>query len=139
MSDACANDPIALVLTLSDQLRSHLEHAAREVGLTSAQAKLLVQVDEPRRMGDLAEHQVCDPSSITSIVGRLERDGLVRRDPDPCDGRVRVVVLTAAGRRRRDHFFDALRDLPDPFAELTDDQRRALADRLDAPAAALRP
>ena len=31
---------------------------------------------------------------------RLERDGFVRRAPDPHDGRATLVSLTAAGRRR---------------------------------------
>lgn len=37
--------------------------------------------------------------SITPAVDRLERQGLVRRVPDPVDRRVRVVHLTRAGRR----------------------------------------
>jgi MarR family 2-MHQ and catechol resistance regulon transcriptional repressor len=37
--------------------------------------------------------------SITPAVDRLERQGLVRRAPDPNDRRVRVVHLTRAGRK----------------------------------------
>jgi DNA-binding MarR family transcriptional regulator len=81
-------------------------------------------------MSDLAELQLCDPSSITSVVARLERDGLVRRANDPRDGRVRLVVLTPAGRRKRQKFLDELADLPDPFAMLTADQRDTLVEHL---------
>jgi MarR family 2-MHQ and catechol resistance regulon transcriptional repressor len=37
--------------------------------------------------------------SATTAVDRLEARGLVARRPDPADGRVRLVELTAAGRR----------------------------------------
>src|SRR5690606_41408431 len=36
----------------------------------------------------------------TNTVGRLERDGLVRREPHPHDRRASVLVLTDEGRQR---------------------------------------
>ncbi|MDQ1425003.1 MAG: hypothetical protein QOD72_2501 [Acidimicrobiaceae bacterium] len=81
-------------------------------------------------MSDLAEVQLCDPSSITSVVARLERNGLVRRANDPDGGRVRLVVLTAAGRRKRQRFLDELAGLPDPFSVLTAEQRLTLVEHL---------
>jgi DNA-binding MarR family transcriptional regulator len=130
MSESCESNPSALILVLADQLRNHLEQATRRVGLTVQQAELLMQIDGPRRMSELAKVQLCDPSSITSLVARLERDGLVRRKVDPDDGRVRLVVLTAAGRRARESFVVELEALPDPFAVLTSEQRRALTEQL---------
>ena len=132
MASSCENQPVALVLALADELRSHMESATRSVGLTVEQAKMLAQLDGPRRMSELAEGRCCDPSSITSLVGRLERDGLVVRESDPTDGRVRIVVLTDHGRALRSRFFEELAARPDPFAALTSEQRRALADRLRA-------
>jgi DNA-binding MarR family transcriptional regulator len=38
------------------------------------------------------------PTTVTSTVDRLSRDGLVRRKPHPEDGRAALVVLTDAGR-----------------------------------------
>lgn len=130
MADACQNDPNVLVMAIADQLRHHLEVASRAAGLTAPQAKLLVQLEEPRRMSDLAESQSCDPSTITDIVGRMERDGMVQRDADPSDGRARRVVLTAAGVAAREAFLGELAGMPDPFAALTDEQRGALTERL---------
>ena len=37
------------------------------------------------------------PSGITRVVDRLEKRGLVRREPDPSDGRAAVAVLTRRG------------------------------------------
>jgi DNA-binding MarR family transcriptional regulator len=39
------------------------------------------------------------PSTVTGIVQRLERAGLVRRRPDPADGRRSLLVLSPRGRR----------------------------------------
>jgi DNA-binding MarR family transcriptional regulator len=132
MNDGCKGSPVQLVLQMADQLRHHLELATRKVGITAPQAKLLVELADPRRMSDLAEHQSCDPSSITSLVDRLERDGFVRRVADPEDGRARLVTITAGGRKVRDRFLAELEGLPDPFATLTAEQRSALVDRLRA-------
>jgi len=38
------------------------------------------------------------PTSVTNTVNRLVRDGLVRREPHPEDGRAALIVLTPAGR-----------------------------------------
>jgi DNA-binding MarR family transcriptional regulator len=36
-------------------------------------------------------------SHVSKIVGRLEKDGLVKRSPDPSDGRATLISLTPAG------------------------------------------
>lgn len=74
------------------------EQAARSVGLSSAQACLLKAVaDGPRTMGDIATTLLCDASSVTQLVTRLEAKGLVRRQAGAVDRRSREVVITPAG------------------------------------------
>jgi DNA-binding MarR family transcriptional regulator len=41
-----------------------------------------------------------DKTRLISLLDELERDGLVRREPDPSDRRARIVRITAKGRRR---------------------------------------
>jgi DNA-binding MarR family transcriptional regulator len=48
-------------------------------------------------MRELARRLDCDPSNITLLVDQLEAVGLVRRQPDPTDGRRRVLTLTDSG------------------------------------------
>ncbi|MEU9147644.1 MarR family transcriptional regulator [Streptomyces sp. NPDC048349] len=72
--------------------------AASPYGLTSTQARVLAQLDGPVPMRGLAKLLVCDASNVTGIVDRLEARGLVRREPDPADRRVKNVVATDAGR-----------------------------------------
>ncbi|MEU5000349.1 MarR family transcriptional regulator, partial [Streptomyces sp. NPDC021622] len=41
-------------------------------------------------------------SNMTGIIDRLEKRGLVRREPSPSDRRVKNVVLTTEGERATD-------------------------------------
>lgn len=52
------------------------------------------------RMTDLAERVLLTQSGLTRLVARLEDEGLVRRGPDPEDGRVTLVHLTPGGQER---------------------------------------
>ncbi|MFJ8164326.1 MarR family winged helix-turn-helix transcriptional regulator [Streptomyces sp. NPDC096136] len=72
--------------------------AAARYGLTSTQAKVLAQLEGPVPMRGLASLLACDASNVTGIVDRLEARGLVRREPEPRDRRVKNVVATAEGR-----------------------------------------
>ena len=49
------------------------------------------------RMSQLAERVLLSPAGTTHLVTRLERDGLVRREVDPTDGRKWFTVLTEGG------------------------------------------
>jgi DNA-binding MarR family transcriptional regulator len=49
------------------------------------------------RMSDLGTRRMLTPSGITRVVVRLEHQGLVRREPDPGDGRAAFAVLTRPG------------------------------------------
>lgn len=51
--------------------------------------------------GDLEANMLIAQYSLSRLLDRLERDGLVRRLPHPEDGRRQVVEITAKGRKRR--------------------------------------
>ena len=51
------------------------------------------------RMGELARRARLSKQTMTTMIRRLERDGLVERRPDPADGRASVVFLTGRSRR----------------------------------------
>src|SRR6266571_3956275 len=50
-------------------------------------------------LGDLASAERVQPSSVTAMVGKLEAAGHAVRRPDPTDGRVVWIRLTAQGKR----------------------------------------
>jgi DNA-binding MarR family transcriptional regulator len=51
------------------------------------------------RIGELARRSRLSKQTMTTMVRLLERDGLVRRERDPHDGRAFRIVLTAKARR----------------------------------------
>jgi DNA-binding MarR family transcriptional regulator len=51
------------------------------------------------RMGELARRARLSKQTMTTMVRLLEREGLVRREPDQVDRRAFRVVLTAKARR----------------------------------------
>lgn len=127
MSDSCDQNPLGLLVGLADRLKLLFDEAATAIGLTSAQAHVLVRIETPIRLSDLAQQQACDPSTITSMVQRLEREGLLKRTVDPADGRARLVQLTAKGRKLRERFLTTVGDGSAVIDALPDDQRAALA------------
>jgi DNA-binding MarR family transcriptional regulator len=50
------------------------------------------------RIGELARRSRLSKQTMTTMVRLLERDGFVRRERDPADGRASRVVLTAKAR-----------------------------------------
>ncbi|MGO9145182.1 MAG: MarR family winged helix-turn-helix transcriptional regulator [Desulfomonilia bacterium] len=51
---------------------------------------------------ELGRRAGLEPSTMTGLIDRMERDGLVKRVPDPEDRRVLKIVLTDAGRAIQD-------------------------------------
>lgn len=70
-----------------------------EHDLSIIQIRLLgVLRDRQPGMLELGGHLGLDKSSMTGLVSRAEKRGLVRRSPSPQDGRAVVVSLTPQGR-----------------------------------------
>lgn len=80
--------------------------SGREHGLTPQQGQLLcVLMAQPYSMGELSTMLGLAKSSLTGLVDRTERNGLVRRELDPQDTRGVRVALTARGSRLVEEFY----------------------------------
>lgn len=102
--------------------------SAREHGLTSQQGQLLcVLMGRPYGMGELGAVLGLAKSSLTGLVDRSERNGLVRREPDPGDARGVHVSLSKRGEQVAATFYAEtcrrIDELPKGFDE---DERAAL-------------
>ena len=80
---------------------------------------VLVAVREhPSRVGDIAERNLTDASTVSRQVSHLTGLGLLAKVPDPADGRAQLVALTDEGAalldelvaRREAWFADLLGD-----------------------------
>ena len=76
---------------------------------------------------DLAQFARIEQPSMAQMLARMERDGLIRREPDPADGRSSRILLTDAARAR----------FPEACATLLQGNRDALSGFTDAEAAQL--
>jgi DNA-binding MarR family transcriptional regulator len=100
----------------------------RELSRTAASVLATLRDAGPRRITELAESEAVAQPTVTTLVGRLERDGLVERRSDPGDARAVLVHLMPAGRDRLDAMRAAREAvLETRLAALTQDERKALA------------
>lgn len=91
----------------------------------SHHAVLVALRDTPARVGDIAERNISDASTVSRQVSHLTALGLVEKVPDPQDGRAQVVALSDEGRavldelvaRREAWFEELLADWPDEDVE----------------------
>src|SRR5262245_30126935 len=72
----------------------------RQLGLTRAQAALLIHLarHEGVNQVSLAEVMELEPITLVRLLDRLQAAGLVERRPDPQDRRARILYLTDAAR-----------------------------------------
>jgi DNA-binding MarR family transcriptional regulator len=102
-------------------------------GLPLTQYEVLIHLnnapDKRLRMSELASSVLLSQSGVTRLVDRLERDGLVVREPCPSDRRGLHARLTEEGSRRlaeaRPTHLAGVRERF--LSRLDDDELRALA------------
>jgi DNA-binding MarR family transcriptional regulator len=84
------------------RLRRRLKDVSSGKGLTPSQTAVLTRLwkEGPSSASALAAAERVRPQSMATILTGLDRHGLIRRAPDPNDGRRQVISLTVAGRRR---------------------------------------
>lgn len=80
------------------------------LGLTFARYQVLglLRGGERLPLGQVGARLWITPGTVTSSVDRLETAGLIRRVPDPGDGRTVLAEITAEGRGVFDKAVDAL-------------------------------
>jgi DNA-binding MarR family transcriptional regulator len=97
-------DPVEIAgrLRLSTTRLARILRQQDQLGLTPTLTAALATIgrEGPLTLGELAASEQVSPPTITRVVGKLEAAGLVRRRPDPADGRVSRVELCPAGRRQ---------------------------------------
>lgn len=85
-------------------LLARIDEVLRPHDLTFARFELLALLHFSHRgalpMSTIGRRLQVHPTSVTSAVDRLERQGLVERRPHPDDGRTKLAHVTDAGRDR---------------------------------------
>jgi DNA-binding MarR family transcriptional regulator len=131
---------LSVMRLLPDRLNSSLVH---QHDLTLIDYEVLARLSEaPRqrlRMTELAEGALLSKSRLSHQISRMEREGLVRREPCETDGRGFFAVLTDAGWEKLvsaapTHVADVRKSFIEPLSR---EQLDALGNALDSIAAVL--
>jgi|SRR5690554_1392224 len=85
---------------------SRLKPLGFGVGQLPVLVALLSGVASTQR--DLARFAKIEQPPMAQMLARMERDGLIKRTPDPADGRSSKIVLTLAAKKRMPEAITAL-------------------------------
>jgi DNA-binding MarR family transcriptional regulator len=93
---------VTSIIRAQQVLLQRVEEHLAPFGLSFARFELLRLLAFTRHgelpLGKIGARLQVHPTSITSAVDRLEKQGLVERHPHPTDGRTTLAVITDAGR-----------------------------------------
>jgi DNA-binding MarR family transcriptional regulator len=92
---------IYLVFTAQQKLKTYLNNTLSSEGVTvtPAQAAILFMLREKdgQSMSELSQVLSMDNSTVTGLVDRLQRSGLVTRRANPDDRRISLIRITPQG------------------------------------------
>jgi DNA-binding MarR family transcriptional regulator len=95
---------VTSIMRAQQILMGRAEAIVKPFGLTFARFEIIQLLSFSRKeqmpMSKASRLLQVHPTSVTSAVTRLEKDGLVRREAHPTDGRTILLTLTDEGRDR---------------------------------------
>lgn len=120
----------SLLVALIGQTATQISQCAQQCGLSMVQASALMQIDGSMPMRELAARLGGHASNATGVADRLAARGLVERQEDAGDRRVKRVALTPEGVATRTQIAVCMESARSPFARLSAAERRQLHDLL---------
>lgn len=108
----------------------------RKVGLTSAQANTLHFIMDRSAEGAVYQKDIercfgLRSPSVTGMLKQLEQKGLIRRETEAGDARLKRIVLTEEARRIEEQIHSCIFEMEDAITDcLTEDERRNLREIL---------
>ncbi|NTJ65643.1 MarR family transcriptional regulator [Agrobacterium rhizogenes] len=99
MSDWDLFDTPVPLINMASRAFSRLgERRVKALGFNIGQLPVLYLLRNGAQMSqkDLAKFAKIEQPSMAQMLARMERDGLIRRTPDPTDGRSSLISLTDA-------------------------------------------
>lgn len=130
MADQPIQDTISyLLIKVAKAHRSRVGAGLAGLGLHVGQEMVLLRLwdEDGLSQTELAARLHIEPPTVTKVLHRMERAGLVTRRPDPDDARVSRVYLTERGRALREPVLKVWAAGEERMlAGLTADERRQL-------------
>ncbi len=97
---------VTSIMRAQQILIAELDGLLRPYGITFSRYEALVLLTFSQHgslpLSKIGERLQVHATSVTNVIDRLEAAGLVRREPNPRDGRGTLAVITDGGRRVAD-------------------------------------
>jgi len=124
--------PTLLINQYARVMAKQVDERLRPLGVTASQLPVLVALKGGGRLTQkaLAETTGVEQPSMAQLLARMERDGLVRREPSPTDGRSSLVSLTPAAMRKLEPGRAVLKQMDDEACAIFEPAERELLARL---------
>jgi len=112
--------------------RGKMSEALTEIGLYAGQEMFLWQLwrQDGLTQSQMVERMCVQPPTVSKMLDRLERTGLVERRPDSEDSRISRVYLTEQGHRSQRAVRDIWTDLEQRIAAGLNVEERIVLRRL---------
>lgn len=121
-----SDDLVAQLVRVSAEILGHYEASAARVGLSAQEAQLLfILGTNPVSMLGLTQSLRAPKSTMTSVMTRMERQGLVARRRSGADGRQVLSRATEEGVAASHRFERDLAGRVTPMLAALDDAERA--------------
>jgi MarR family transcriptional regulator, transcriptional regulator for hemolysin len=88
----------AMLIAIAARILARLADARfRDLGISMSQLPVLVALKDGASLSqrELTRLAGVEQPSMAQLLARMERDGVIRRKPDPTDGRSSLISLTA--------------------------------------------
>jgi DNA-binding MarR family transcriptional regulator len=125
---------VTSLMRVQQLVLAELDDLLRPHGLTFARYEALVLLTFSRAgslpLGKMGERLQVHPTSVTSIVDRLQQAGHVVRRPHPQDGRAVLAEITAQGRAVVEAATSDLVDARFALADVPGQDLRSISDLL---------
>jgi DNA-binding MarR family transcriptional regulator len=112
--------------------RAKMGEALTEIGLYAGQEMFLWQLwrEDGLMQSQMVERMCVQPPTVSKMLDRMEKAGLVERRPDSEDSRISRVYLTEQGHRSQSAVRDIWIDLEQLLTERLNVEERLLLRRL---------
>jgi DNA-binding MarR family transcriptional regulator len=98
---------VTSIMRMQQILIGQLDSLLKPYGVTFSRYEALVLLSFSKAgslpLSKIGERLQVHATSVTNVIDRLEAAGLVRREPNPRDGRGTLAVITDDGRRVAEH------------------------------------
>ena len=134
INDSKLNLSVLISFTRAEHKIHSLEYKTiKESGLTISQFGVLEALYNKGdlRVGEIMEKILTTPGNITVVIKNLEKDGFIKKIPDPLDRRSTIISITDKGTKVIEEILpEHIKNINNIFSILTDEEKVVLKDIL---------